>query len=108
MSISKSILVAAGLSLALAAGVSAQSLNTDVSDGIAMIITAEGKMVPLGGRMTKVNATGHKMLMQHATPIKAGTILYRSGNTYYMLENKMVDGKMVEDHAKGWVGGGGN
>jgi len=43
--------------------------------------------------------------LKHATPLKPGTIVYRSGNNFYLLENKMIDGKMTEDHAKGWVGG---
>jgi hypothetical protein len=101
----KSILIGAGLSFALAHAASAQSMTPEIGDGIAMVVTAQGTMTYLGGKATKVNAAGHSALMQHATPLKPGTIIYRSGNTYYMLENKMIDGRMTEDHAKGWVGG---
>ena len=62
-------------------------------------------MTYLGGKATKVNAAGHSLMMKHATQLKPGTVIYRSGNNFYVLENKMIDGKMTEDHAKGWVGG---
>ena len=101
----KSMLTAAGLSLALAGAASAQSMTPEITDGIAMVVTANGTMTYLGGKPTKMNAAGHKMLMQHATQLKPGTLIYRSGNNFYLLENKMIDGKMTEDHAKGWVGG---
>jgi hypothetical protein len=105
MSVMKSILIGAGLSLALAQAAAAQSTTPEIGDGIAMVVTAQGTMTYLGGKATKVNATGHKMLMQHATQLKPGTVIYRSGNNFYVLDNKMIDGKMTEDHAKGWVGG---
>jgi hypothetical protein len=100
----KSTLIAAALSFAFAGAASAQSMTPEINDGIAMVVTSNGTMTYLGGKPAKVNAAGHSMMMKHATPIKAGTIIYRSGNNYYLLENKMIDGKMTEDHAKGWVG----
>ena len=107
MSLIKSALIGAALTLAIASGASAQSNNVDVGDGIAMVITADGKMVPLSTQVGKkgtgkINAKGHAMLMQHATKLKAGTIIYRSGTSYYMLENKKIDADMALDHAKGW------
>jgi len=96
----KSTLIAAAVSFAFAGAASAQSM-TDFGDGVAMVVTSSG-MAYLGGKPAKVNATGHAMMMKHGTPIKAGTIIYRSGNNYYLLENKMIDGKMTEDHARGW------
>ena len=97
----KSTLIAAGLSFAFAGAASAQSMTPEIGDGIAMVVTSSG-MTYLGGKPAKVNAAGHSMMMKHATPIKAGTVIYRSGNNYYLLENKMIDGKMTEDHARGW------
>ena len=105
MNAMKSILIGAGLSLALAQAAAAQSMTSEITDGVAMVVTAQGTMTYLGGKATEVNAMGHTMLMQHAMPLKPGTIIYRSGNNFYLLENKMIDGKMTEDHAKGWVGG---
>src|SRR5215468_9841626 len=99
MSTMTSILIGAGLSLALAQAASAQSMTPEITDGVAMVVTAQGTMTYLGGKATKVNADGHKMLMQHATQLKPGTIIYRSGSNFYLLENKMIDGKMTEDHA---------
>lgn len=101
----KAILIGAAMSAASATLASAQSMTPEITDGIAMVVTANGTMTYLGGKPTKVNAAGHDMLMKHATPLKSGTIVYRSGNNFYLLENKMIDGKMAEDHAKGWVGG---
>jgi len=105
MNTMKSILIGAGLSLALAQAASAQSMTPEITDGVAMVVTAQGTMTYLGGKASKVNATGHSLMMKHATQLKPGTIIYRSGNNFYTLENKMIDGKMTEDHAKGWVGG---
>ncbi len=105
MSLLKSTLIAAGLSLALATAASAQSMTPSINDGIAMVVTESGAMTYLGGKPMKVNAAGHSMLMKHATQLKPGTIIYRSGNNFYMLENRAINGRMALDHAKGWVGG---
>jgi len=104
MSMLKSTLIGAGLSIAATTGVLAQSMTPELNDGIAMVVSTNGSLGYLGGSPTKVNPTGHRMLMQHAKRLPSGTIIYRSGNNLYLLENKMIDGKMALDHAKGWVG----
>jgi len=101
----KSILVATGLSIAAATAASAQSMTPEITDGVAMVVSANGSLTYLGGKAAKMSPTGHQMMMKHATRLAPGTIVYRTGNNFYLLENKMIDGAMVEDHAKGWVGG---
>src|SRR5262245_22229099 len=105
MTILKSALVAAGLSIAATAGAFAQSMTPEINSGITMAVSVNGSLTYLGGKAAKVNPTGHKMMMKHATRLAPGTIIYRTGNDFYLLENKIIDGKMAEDHAKGWVGG---
>jgi hypothetical protein len=98
----KSTLIAAAASFAFAGAASAQSMTPEITDGVAMVVMPNGTMTYLGGKPAKVNATGHAMMMKHGTPLKAGTIIYRSGNNFYLLENKMIDGKMTEGHTRGW------
>jgi hypothetical protein len=107
MNFVKSALIGASMALAITTGAFAQSANVDINDGIAMVVMADGKMVPLYTHVGmkgkgKVNAKGHAMLMKAATKLKPGTIIYRSGNDYYMLENTKIGDQMALDHAKGW------
>jgi hypothetical protein len=43
------------------------------------------------------------MAMAHGAEVKPGAVLYRSGNKLYLLNNEMIDGKMVQEHARGWT-----
>jgi hypothetical protein len=43
------------------------------------------------------------MAMQYGDELPAGSVLYRHNNKLYSMKNKMVNGKMIEDHAKTWV-----
>ncbi|HKA71864.1 MAG TPA: hypothetical protein VKE26_08665 [Xanthobacteraceae bacterium] len=97
-------LLGAGLSLAIATISFAQSYDPDVGSGnVAYSVQPDGSTSRLGSKTARVNSSGHTMLMQHGSELKPGSILYRSGNKLYSLNNQMIDGKMVEDHAKGWV-----
>jgi len=103
MSLLKSMLAGAGLSLALATAASAQSMTPDFHDGVAMVVMPNGSLTWLGGQAAKVNVTGHRMLMRHARQLKPGTIIYRSGGHLYALDNKMINGHRVDHHAKSWI-----
>ena len=97
-------LMGAGLSIAVATMSLAQSYDPDIGTGnIAYIVQPDGSTTHLGGKAAHVNAKGHAMMMQHAAELKPGSLLYHSTNKLYALNNQMIDGKMVEDHAKGWV-----
>ena len=107
-SLLKLTLLGAGACVALATVSFAQSYDPDVGSGnivpgIAYMVQPDGTTNRLGGRTGTVNATGHAMAMTHGTEVKPGAVLYRSGGKLYLLHNQMIDGKMVEEHAKGWT-----
>jgi hypothetical protein len=100
--------VGVGAGVALATISFAQSYDPDVGSGnivpgIAYMVQPDGTTNRLGGRTGKVNAAGHAMAMAHGSELKPGAVLYRSGNKLYAVHNEMIDGKMVEEHAKGWT-----
>lgn len=100
----KLTLLGAGLPLAIATISFAQSYDPDVGSGnVAYSVQSDGSTSRLGGRTARVNSSGHAMITKHASELKPGSVLYRSGNKLYALDNQMIDGKMVEDHAKGWT-----
>jgi hypothetical protein len=86
-----SLLIAAGLSIALGGIASAQSMTPEINDGIAKVVTAP----PQGGRL----------VMRHAAPRQAATIISRTGSTgFYQLNNSMTQGVTTYPRCKGWVG----
>ena len=68
-----------------------------------MVVMPNGSLAYLGGQAAKVNATGHQMLMRHARQLKPGTVIYRAGGHLYALDNKMINGRRVDSHAKSWI-----
>jgi len=84
-----SLLIAAGLSIALGGAASAQSMTPEINDGIARVVTVTGQ-------------PGGKVLMRHATPRHTGTVIHRSGD-FYLLNNSMT-GVTTFPRCKGWVG----
>jgi hypothetical protein len=101
--------LAAAAGVALATVSFAQSYDPEfgtgnvVGPGIAYMVQQDGTTNRVGGKTGKVNAAGHAMAMAHGTEVKPGAVLYRSGSKLYLLHNQMIDGKMVEEHAKGWT-----
>jgi hypothetical protein len=88
----KSLLIAAGLSIALGGIASAQSMTPEINDGIARVVTTTGH-------------GGSTLVMRHATPRHAGTVISRSGyNGFYLLNNRVTDGVTTFSRCKGWVG----
>jgi hypothetical protein len=96
MSMSKITLLVCGLTVALAAAAPAREFGElEIRERALMYVnptTGKVMMMRLGNR-------GHEMIMRNARPLAAGTFLYRSGGTVYLLEDK--DGKMMQDIAKG-------
>src|SRR5262245_20439966 len=100
----KLTLLGAGLSLAIATFSFAQSYDPDIGTGnVAYSVQPDGSTSRLGHRTATVNSTGHAMLTKHGSELKPGSVLYRSGNKLYALNNQQIEGKMVEEHAKGWT-----
>jgi hypothetical protein len=96
--------VLASISVAIATVSFAQSYDPDVGTGnIAYVVQPDGSTIRLGARAAPLNARGHAMIMQYGSELTPGSILYRSNNKLYTLNNQMIDGRMVEDHAKGWI-----
>jgi hypothetical protein len=105
----KLTLLGAAAGVAMATVSFAQSYDPDegsgniVGPGIAYMVQPDGSTNRVGGRTGRVNGDGHAMAMSHGTEVKPGAVLYRSGNKLYLIHNQMIDGKMVEEHAKSWI-----
>ena len=98
MLFSKSVLLAAGLTLALATGAIAQAMG----DKAAIVTDQSGKVT----HITRVNAKGHATIMKHGKKLAPGTVIYRSGDDVYALEGKALEqdtSQTLTDHAKGWI-----
>jgi hypothetical protein len=63
----------------------------------------DGSTSRLGGKTGTVNAAGHAMAMAYGSELKPGSVLYRSNNKLYAINNQMIDGKMLEEHTKSWT-----
>jgi hypothetical protein len=109
MSLLNSALLGTALALApLTTAALAQTPKAELTDGVAVVILADGQTPYLGGVNQDsmfVNPDGHAMLLKHGTLLAPGTIIYRSGNNIYLLENKMIEGQTVRDRMQYWVGG---
>lgn len=57
----------------------------------------------LGGKTGTVNANGHAMAMANGSELKSGSVLYRSNNKLYAVNNQMIQDIMLEEHAKSWT-----
>jgi hypothetical protein len=87
-----SLLIAAGLSIALGGIASAQSMTPEINDGIAKVVTATAQ-------------GGGRLVMRHGTQRQSATIISRTGSTgFYQLNNSMTQGVTTFPRCKGWVG----
>jgi hypothetical protein len=88
----RTTLVAAAMTLSVAAPAFAQNISMELSDRQAMMITSSGKVMRMdvGGR-------GHQMMMKYGHPVKAGTIFYMSGGRLYMTSDRPMSGRMLAD-----------
>ena len=69
---------------------SAQSMTPEINDGIARVVTGH---------------SGGTLVMRHAVPWQAATIIRRSGsNGFYQLNNSVTQGVTTYPRCKGWVG----
>src|SRR5262245_51091946 len=96
----------AGFVLAIATMSLAQSYDPDVGSGnVAYTVQPDGSTTRLGGASGRVNEQGHAMMTKHGSELKPGSVLYRSNNKLYALnnDNQMMEGKFLADHVKGWV-----
>ena len=94
----------AGFALAIATISFAQSYDPDIGTGnIAYMVQPDGSTNRVGGKTGTVNAAGHAMAMAHGNELKSGSVLYRSNGKLYAVNNKMIEGKMLDEHAKSWV-----
>ena len=94
----------AGFALAIATISFAQSYDPDYGTGnIAYVVQPDGSTNRLGGKSATVNAAGHAMAMARGSELKPGSVLYRSNGKLYAVNNQMIDGKMLDEHAKSWV-----
>jgi hypothetical protein len=83
-----------GTMLALAPVAHAEDVTAqELKDRMVFFVSPSGKVM-----MAPMNEAAHAMFMKYAKPLKSGTAIYRSGNKFYVLENrKMADGSMMFD-----------
>lgn len=96
----------AGVLLAIATGSFAQSFDPDYGTGnvnAAYMVQPDGSMTRLGGKTGTVNAAGNAMAMTYGTELPPGSIIYRNGKKMLAVKNQMIEGKMLDEHAKSWV-----
>ena len=43
------------------------------------------------------------MAMANGSELKSGSVLFRSNNKLYAVNNQMIQDKMLEEHAKSWT-----
>jgi hypothetical protein len=87
-----SLLIAAGLTIALTGAASAQSMTPEINDGIARVVTA-------------TSHGGGRLVMRHAGPRQAAAVIRSSGsNGFYLLNNSVTRGVTTFPRCKGWVG----
>ena len=88
MSIAKTALVAAGMSLALLTGAVAQNLEPwDIREHTAYVITMDGKTMRVS-----MSDKGMATLMKGAKRVPRGTVFVMSGGQLYMINAaKMFD-----------------
>jgi hypothetical protein len=105
-SFSKLAFLGAGVALGIMTSSFAQSYDPEEGTGnvgIAYMVQPDGSTMRVGGKTGKINDAGHAMAMQYGEELPTGSVLYRHNNKLYSMKNKMVDGKMLSDHAKSWT-----
>ncbi len=96
---SKIVLAVAALAGVFAAtAVRAEEIR-DVEERHAMYLDASGKM-----QMITLNEKGHAMAMMYGRPLSRGAMIYRSGGTFYLVEDrKMANGEMLYSSMSSWT-----
>lgn len=98
---SKIVLLAAGVAVVLGT-TAARAVDEEVAnveERHAMYFDMNGKMHKL-----TLNDAGHAMMMKNARALAAGTVIYRSGGKFYLLEDKkMANGKMMFADMQSWT-----
>jgi hypothetical protein len=105
-SFSKLALLGAGVALGIMTSSFAQSYDPEIGGanvGIAYMVQPDGSTMRVGGKTGTVNDAAHAMAMQYGEELPSGSVLYRHNGKLYSMKNKMVNGKMIEEHAKSWV-----
>jgi hypothetical protein len=83
----RKIIFATAAICALATPSFAQNIQMELSDRQALMIDSHGKVSKMS-----LNASGHRMMMKYARPVKAGTFFYMSGGTLYMVQDRRMAG----------------
>jgi hypothetical protein len=105
-SLGKLAFLAAGVALGIVTSSFAQSYDPEYGGanvGIAYMVQPDGSTMRVGGKSGTVNDAAHSMAMEYGDELPSGSVLYRHNGKLYSMKNKMVNGKMIEDHAKTWV-----
>lgn len=105
-SLPKLAFLGAGVALGIVTSSFAQSYDPEFGSGnvgVAYMVQPDGSTMRVGGRTGTINDAGHAMAMQYGDELPSGSVLYRHNNKLYSMKNKMVNGKMIEDHAKTWT-----
>ena len=109
MSVVKKVLLAGGLSLALAATALAQGERGrdegadqwnlgSIQEGQGVVLNATGRSA-----RQKVGTKGHATLAAHRVELPARTMIYKKGGKLYLVtDKKLPDNSMLFDQAKGW------
>jgi hypothetical protein len=96
----------AGVALGIVTASFAQSYDPEFGTGnvgIGYMVQPDGSTMRMGGRSGTINDAGHAMAMEYGTELPPGSVLYRKNNKLHAVHNKMVNGKMIEEHAKTWT-----
>jgi hypothetical protein len=106
-SLPKLAFLGAGVALGIGTSSFGQSYDPEYGGanvGIAYMVQPDGSTMRVGGRSATINETAaHSMAMQYGDELPPGSVLYRHNNKLYSMKNQMVNGKMIEEHARGWV-----
>jgi hypothetical protein len=103
---SKLGLLSAGFVLAIGTMALAQSYDPDIGTGnlgVGYLVQPDGSTVRLGGANGTVNDAGHRAIMSYAQELPPGSILYRRNNKLHVLQNQMIDGKMLPEYEPTWT-----
>lgn len=103
MSFAKIAMMTLGLAVVPAIGAHAQSYSPELGSGNLVMIDTSGQL-----KTTQLTKTGMTMVMKGARRLPAGTLIVRSGSTFYAIKDKrMSDGQMMSawlsDRSKGYI-----
>ena len=104
--LAKLAFLGAGVALGIVTTSFAQSYDPDYGTGnvgVGYMVQPDGSTMRMAGKSGTINDAGHAMAMAYGTELPSGSVLYRKNNKLYAVHNKMVNGKMIEDHARTWT-----